>query len=153
MSAAVLFDTNVIGECGRTDGDPVIRDWVSDIDIDTIRVATISWGELTFGVSKLAEGRRRTVLTDWLGRMKTEFAPRTLPFDLESAVVWGEMRAQLRATGSERPGIDLQIAAIARRHGLAVATRNTRHFSGLGIDLIDPWAINGGQGGRKEQES
>ncbi len=32
------------------------------------------------------------------------------------------------------------IAAIAKAHGMAVATRNVRDFEGIGIDVIDPWA-------------
>ena len=35
---------------------------------------------------------------------------------------------------------DCQIAAIARSHGMAVATRNTRGFIDMELDLIDPWA-------------
>lgn len=31
------------------------------------------------------------------------------------------------------------IAAIALVHGAGVATRNTRDFEGLGLDLVDPW--------------
>ncbi|MDE0238505.1 MAG: VapC toxin family PIN domain ribonuclease, partial [bacterium] len=32
-----------------------------------------------------------------------------------------------------------QIAAIARSRGMAVATRNIRHFEGMAVDLVDPW--------------
>ena len=35
---------------------------------------------------------------------------------------------------------DLQIAGIAIARKAAIATRNIRHFEGLGVDLIDPWA-------------
>ena len=34
---------------------------------------------------------------------------------------------------------DCQIAAIARSRGPAVATRNTRDFIGMELDLVDPW--------------
>jgi predicted nucleic acid-binding protein len=33
----------------------------------------------------------------------------------------------------------LLIAAIARRHGMAVATRNVGDFEGCGVDIINPW--------------
>jgi toxin FitB len=31
------------------------------------------------------------------------------------------------------------IAATALEHGLTVVTRNTKHFEGLGLSLINPW--------------
>jgi hypothetical protein len=34
---------------------------------------------------------------------------------------------------------DVEIAGIAAARRAAVATRNTRHFQHLGIDLVDPW--------------
>ena len=34
---------------------------------------------------------------------------------------------------------DSQIAAIARAHGAAVATRDLADFEHSGIDVIDPW--------------
>jgi predicted nucleic acid-binding protein len=34
---------------------------------------------------------------------------------------------------------DAQIAAIARAHGTALATRDTDDFEGCGLQLINPW--------------
>jgi len=34
---------------------------------------------------------------------------------------------------------DLEIAGIALARKAGLATRNTRHFADLGIDLINPW--------------
>ncbi len=41
--------------------------------------------------------------------------------------------------GRPIPEADCQIAAIARAHGMAVATRNVGDFSDTGIEVIDPW--------------
>jgi predicted nucleic acid-binding protein len=35
---------------------------------------------------------------------------------------------------------DIIIAATARRYGLTIHTRNVRHFSALGVAVIDPFA-------------
>ncbi len=48
--------------------------------------------------------------------------------------------ADRRAAGRPISQFDAQIAAIARAHQAAVATRNVADFSGCGIDVIDPWA-------------
>jgi hypothetical protein len=35
---------------------------------------------------------------------------------------------------------DLFIAATARRHGLTILTRNLKHFTPLGMPVLDPFA-------------
>lgn len=139
MSEPVLLDTNVIGEIGRDDGDPIVRKWLSSIDKTNIRVAALSWGELIYGVAKMAEGKRRTALSQWLDLMQSVHLETTLSFDGDVAKIWGHLLAEQSKKGQTRPLIDLQIAAIALHHGLAVVTRNTKHFEGLGLTLINPW--------------
>jgi predicted nucleic acid-binding protein len=41
--------------------------------------------------------------------------------------------------GREPKFVDSQIAAIARVHGSAVATRDVDDFEHSGIDVINPW--------------
>jgi plasmid stability protein len=47
--------------------------------------------------------------------------------------------AARRADGRPIAGADCQVAAIARAHKAAVATRNGRDFAGCGIEVVDPW--------------
>ena len=140
MKAPHLLDTNVIGEIGRDDGDPIVLNWLETIHKADIRVAALSWGELSFGVMKLQEGKRRTYLASWLEGMISLHRTTTLPFDIDTAQIWGRLMAEQRAVGRERPAVDLQIAATALRHGLPVVTRNTKHFEGLGLVVINPWS-------------
>lgn len=47
--------------------------------------------------------------------------------------------------GLERRGrviglADVEIAAVCSAAGAELATRNTKHFEGLGLVLIDPWS-------------
>jgi hypothetical protein len=39
-----------------------------------------------------------------------------------------------------RPSNDVQTLSIASSRGAAVARRDTSHFEGCGIEVIDPWA-------------
>ena len=48
---------------------------------------------------------------------------------------WGRLSAEL---GHE--GADLLIAATALEHGLAVATRNVRHFKPSRVEVVNPFA-------------
>jgi len=47
--------------------------------------------------------------------------------------------AERRRIGRPIAPLDAQIAAIARAHGAAVATRNVADFTDCGIDVVDPW--------------
>jgi tRNA(fMet)-specific endonuclease VapC len=51
-----------------------------------------------------------------------------LPFDLATARVFGQIRADLERSGNILPDADLQIAATALYHGLELVTGNLRHF-------------------------
>lgn len=49
--------------------------------------------------------------------------------------------ATLRHGGDEARELrDARIAAVARRYGLTLATRNIGDFTGMSVPLVDPWA-------------
>jgi hypothetical protein len=52
----------------------------------------------------------------------------------------GTIAASQQRAGRTLEIRDLQIAGIATARRASVATRNVRHFEGLGLDVIDPWA-------------
>jgi len=54
-----------------------------------------------------------------------------LPCDAETARLYGDVKHRLMAKGRPIPENDIWIAAIARQHGLAVATRDA-HFQQIG---------------------
>lgn len=88
----------------------------------------------------LPMGRRRTALQEDAERLfSVDFAGRVLPFDETAAIHFAAIRAARRAIGRSLASFDGLIAATARAHGAAVATRNTGDFEGCGIDVIDPW--------------
>jgi tRNA(fMet)-specific endonuclease VapC len=65
----------------------------------------------------------------------------SLPFDDESALVFGEIRADLAKKGTPIGGYDLQIAAIALTNDLTLITHNTNEFSRIGNLRIEDWEI------------
>lgn len=52
-----------------------------------------------------------------------------LPFDFDVAVKYGEVYAQLLASGKPAPLADLQIAVTALAHDLTLVTHNTADFA------------------------
>jgi tRNA(fMet)-specific endonuclease VapC len=68
-------------------------------------------------------------------------AHRILPFSHEAAVLAGDIWADLRPKGQLIGEIDVLIAGVAMREGLAIATCNTSHFSRIaGLTIVD-WSV------------
>jgi len=73
-----------------------------------------------------------------------DFTGRVLPFDSAAAVAFAAIFVDRRAAGRPISFPDCQIAATARAHAAAMATRNMGDFEGCGIEVIDPWNHEGG---------
>ena len=135
-----VLDTNVVSELMKPDPNLSVLDWTYSQSRDELYITTISEAELWFGMEIMAEGRRRQQVAARIRRMLERFfGGRILPFDSAAARAYASMVAQRRCTGAIVPILDAQIAAIALSREAAVATRNVRHFEGVGIEIIDPW--------------
>jgi tRNA(fMet)-specific endonuclease VapC len=66
---------------------------------------------------------------------------KSLPFDGKAAREFGEIRAYLAGIGKPIGPYDLQIASIARAHGLIVVTHNTSEFSRVPDLALEDWEI------------
>jgi predicted nucleic acid-binding protein len=133
----VLLDTCVISELQRPGGDSGVRAAVSALD--EIFLSVITLGEITKGVLRLAEGRRKTDLTAWLRSLDRNYAGRILNIDRETVGLWGEITALAEARGRALPIADGLIAATAIQHGLRIYTRNVEDFRESGAMVINPW--------------
>lgn len=65
-----------------------------------------------------------------------------LSFDLAAARHFGHILSARQRLGRPINEMDAQIAATARVHGAAVATRNIKDFQACELTLIDPWSDN-----------
>ena len=65
----------------------------------------------------------------------------SLPFSSKAAHHFGEIRAALARQGKQIGPYDLQIAAIARAHGLVVVTHNTREFTRVSDLMVENWQV------------
>ena len=96
----------------------------------------MTFGEIRKGVEKLAPSRRRTRIAAWLEVELTDwFEGRVIPVSGEVADVWGRLAARL----SGLPAVDGLIAATALHHGLAIVTRDEKHFRRAGVEVVNPW--------------
>ena len=137
----IVLDTNVVSELMRPSPAPAVEQWVATRPAASLFFSAVGEAELRYGVAILAAGRRRAALASAIEAMlREDFAGRVLPFDSAAARTYAEIAASRRATGRPVAQADVQIAAIARSRGMALATRNVRDFEGMGIELLDPWA-------------
>ena len=137
----IILDTNALSELMKLEPDPTVHTWFRQQEELSLFITSITEAEIWLGIELLPDGRRRRLLAQVAGAMITDdFAGRTLGFDSRAALCFGKLAAGLRKAGKNIGMADIQIAAIAQSHGFAVATRNTRHFTDCGIELIDPFA-------------
>jgi hypothetical protein len=71
--------------------------------------------------------------------LESLFGPRLLDATREAAGFHAQVVARAARRGIAISFADAQIAAIAKQHGFAVATRDVIPFEAAGIDVIDPW--------------
>lgn len=136
----IILDTNVVSEILRPAPEQHVIDWLAAQDGANIYLTAITEAELRHGVAILPEGKRRDGMAVMIDQIiREDFASRVLPFDSPAAEAFAAIGAARRTIGLPIIHADCQIAAIARVHGAAVATRNTPDFADCGIDLINPW--------------
>ena len=144
----IVLDTNVLSELLNLVPDPVVEIWaIEHIGSDTY-ITAINEAELRQGVSLKDPGRKRDELRrDIENLLNKTFANRVLPFDSAAAKIYADIVASRRRAKRKVSFADCQIAAIARLHNAAVATRNVEDFLDCGIEIINPWD-HPGPGGR-----
>lgn len=137
----ILLDTNVVSALMQQEPEPRVIRWLDALPAESIWTTAITVFEVRLGLELLAESRRRRRLEDaFAAALAEDFEGRVLPFDLPAAQAAGRIAAERRRAGRPVEIRDLQIAGIALARKAALATRNLRHFEGLGLTLIDPWA-------------
>jgi predicted nucleic acid-binding protein len=137
----IILDTNVISALMRSEPDPAVVRWLDALPPESLWTTAITVFEVRLGLEVLAAGRRRQLLEPaFAAALEEDFAGRVLPFDQAAAQAAGRIAAERRRAGKTVEVRDVQIAGIATARKSAVATRNRRHFEGLGVDLLDPWS-------------
>lgn len=137
----ILLDTNVVSAFMQRDVNPAILAWLDSLPPESVWTTSITVLEVKMGLELLASGRRRAMLEDAFTKMlEDDFEGRVVPFDTAAALAAGRIGAERRRAGRPVEVRDLQIAGIAAARRATIATRNIRHFDGLGLPLVDPWS-------------
>jgi len=136
----IVLDTNVLSEALKPLPSGVVLRWLDAQEPSDVYTTTITLAEILYGMEALAPGKRRIRLLAAVEKMFAEqFEGRILPFDEDAARLFAGIVAAREGAGRPISQFDAMIAAIARLHHAAVATRNTADFEHCGIQVIDPW--------------
>jgi toxin FitB len=138
--SSYLLDTNVVSELRKgSRADARVIAWFQRRDRRELFLSAITLAELRRGIALIA--RRDSTQGDhlrvWCDRIQRDFGRtgRLLPIRAAEAAAWGELMA-LRPL----PVLDGFLAATAQVHSLTLATRNEADFTGLSVQVENPFA-------------
>ena len=139
----IVLDTNVVSALMRREPEPAVVSWLDSLPAESVWTTSVNVFEIRLGLEILTDGRRRRDLEEAFAKALAEdFENRVLPFDEAAAQAAGVIAAERRRAGRSVEIRDVQIAGIAKARKATLATRNTRHFEGCGLALVDPWAAD-----------
>lgn len=137
----VLLDTNVLSELMRPQPSAIVLAWFAQQKEVEFYTSAITQAELLLGVALLPDGKRRDAFASAVEQMfEQDFVGHCLPFDEFAAHEYSALVAIRNKLGMPISTEDAQIAAIALRNGLILATRNIKDFRKISeLVLVDPW--------------
>jgi predicted nucleic acid-binding protein len=136
----IVLDTNVLSALMRTIPDAVVVEWLDRQPADSVWITSITVFEARFGLALLPKGKRRSSLEQSFDRMLTEdLSSRVLTLDEVAAAMAAQLAAERQRSGRVVDLRDTLIAGIAQARRATIATRNTRHFDGLDVPVVNPW--------------
>ena len=119
---------------------PALTVWM-DAHSSDLFLSAITIAEIVSGIAKVKrEGARHRAsdLSDWLRTLLHLYGDRVLAFDTPAAEIAGALSDLARSRGQSPGFADIAIGATAQRHHLTVLTGNIRHFTPMGIPVVDP---------------
>jgi len=131
-----LLDTNTCIRLLNEDRNSALSRRLAMIQSGDVTICSVVKAELYWGAFR--SSRQDSNLAR-LERFFTEFV--SLPFDDQSAIIYGQIRAGLATSGTPIGPNDLLISSIALANNLILVTHNTREFSRVEGLRLEDWEI------------
>jgi tRNA(fMet)-specific endonuclease VapC len=135
MPARFLLDTNTLLYL-RQNRPPQVLDRFLRLEPGEAVLSVITYGELVDGAEK---SRQRSRSLESLARTVSQLP--VVPLPEEAGIIYGKIRADLRARGEMIGGNDLWIAAHAKTARLILVTDNEREFRRVPDLNIQNWTV------------
>lgn len=140
----IVLDTNVLSELMKPVPDAAVSSWSDTVPVEEQHVSVVTVAEVRSGIARLPRGRRREALQKNADQNFATFRRRTLVLDSPAAALYGDVVVERTSAGTPISTFDALLAAIVRSYDATLATRNTDDFTGLGLDLVNPWETPAG---------
>ena len=127
-----LLDTSIVSDLVRNPQGRITQR-IAEIGEEAVCTSIIVAAELRYGAAKKGSERLASQLERILAGLEI------LPFEEPADAAYGEVRAQLEATGTPIGGNDLLIASQALALGHAVVTDNEREFGRVANLTVVNW--------------
>lgn len=131
----VLLDTNICIYMIKNKP-PEVRAHFERFVPGDIAISTITVAELQYGVAKSAAKEKNALA------LETFLLPlEIVPFDRDSALAYGKIRAGLERQGTPIGSMDMLIAAQAIAQGFTLVTHNLKEFNRVPGLTCESWII------------
>ncbi len=135
-----LLDTNIVSELNRRRPAPEVTTWIESVSQRDLWISVITIAEIVQGIASHPDFVHRQALQQWLQNfVRPWLYGRILPLSESIAEITGQISGQNIASGKPISLADAAIAATAIQHGYTLVTRNVKDFSGLSLEIINPW--------------
>jgi len=132
MTSRYLLDTNIASYVIKGNV-PAVRRRIVQVPMARLAISAVTEGELRYGVARRPDAARlRTIVDEFLLRMTI------LPWDLEAAQRYGQIRAALEREGQPMGNLDTMIGAHALALG-AVLVTNDQAFTRIRELNVEDW--------------
>jgi predicted nucleic acid-binding protein len=134
-----LLDTNVLSELrkGQRANERVLE-FAAEVGWASIHTSWVVIAELRRGAMLIRrrDASQARALDAWIGWVMETLEERVHAVDRSVAEAWASLMVP-----DPRSPLDALIAATALSREFTLVTRNTRDFTGCGLNLLDPWAF------------
>ncbi len=127
--SGILLDTNAYSAIAN--GDKAARAVIEGIEHVGLPMTVI--GEIYFGAF---DGKLQKYNLDTLDAFLSHPAARIIDIDKSTAIIYGELSAQLKAIGKIPQQNDIWIAALAKQHDYPLMTRDQAFNHIIGLRLV-----------------
>jgi toxin FitB len=135
----IILDTNVLSALMRRTPDEKAIKWLNKQPRTSIWTTSITVLEIRFGLQILPAGKRRSFLFQTFEVVLDLIGERVALFDVDGAKQAGDLLAFRKKKGKPMDLRDAMIAGIVLARHATLATRNTSHFEGISVPVINPW--------------
>jgi tRNA(fMet)-specific endonuclease VapC len=130
-----IFDTDTLSNIVKSQPSYLLQRKLVDLPPEFQHTTSINAAEIYYGAHRSPS--KEKILRAFQDIVFPNLT--ILPFDEQSALIYGELRAKIEKRGIVRSEPDLRIAAIALQHKFILITGNIRHFKGIPRLKIENW--------------